>query len=261
MPEYETHDEAVADAFHRSVEEGDHRTSRSWPALLATGMVGGLDVGIGIFAALVVLDATGSRTLAALAFVLGFWALVLAGSELFTENFLVPVMAATAGRASLYDLLRLWGGTLVANLVGGWIVMGLVMAAFAHLGDDAIRTAQHYPALGLGWTAMAAAILAGMVITVMTWMERHTQDTVGKLVGATVAAFPLFAGPLVHTVVVAHEMFAALHVGAPFGYLDTASAVGWAIIGNILGGVGLVTVLRLVQVGAGPIRDSRETAG
>ena len=40
------------------------------------------------------------------------------------------------------------------------------------------------------------------------------------------------------------------HGSAPFGWLDTFGAVGWAIVGNIVGGVGLVTMLRLVQVGS-----------
>ncbi|HVM40311.1 MAG TPA: formate/nitrite transporter family protein, partial [Acidimicrobiia bacterium] len=190
-------------------------------------------------------------------FALGFYALVLAGSELFTENFLVPVMAAAAGRASLLDLARLWAGTALTNLLGGWIVMGLVVSAFPRLDDEAIETGRTYAELGLGWTALAAAILAGMVITLMTWMERRAENTVGKLVAATVAAFPLFVGPLIHTVVTAHEMFAALHVGAPFGYLDAGSAVGLAIVGNNVGGVGLVTALRLTQVGKGPILASR----
>lgn len=35
---------------------------------------------------------------------------------------------------------------------------------------------------------------------------------------------------------------------APFGYFQWAETAGWAALGNLLGGVGLVTVLRIVQV-------------
>ena len=80
-----------------------------------------------MLALLAVYAETGSHLLAGLAFGIGFIALLLARSELFTEGFLVPVTAVVAGRASVGQLAKLWGGTLVANLVGGWLVMWLVV--------------------------------------------------------------------------------------------------------------------------------------
>ena len=46
------------------------------------------------------------------------------------------------------------------------------------------------------------------------------------------------------------NMFAALHSGAPFGYLDWLRLMFWAALGNMVGGIGLVSMLRLVQVKA-----------
>jgi formate/nitrite transporter FocA (FNT family) len=69
------------------------------------------------------------------------------------------------------------------------------------------------------------------------------------LLAAIAAAFLLAAGSLNHAIVVSIEMFAALHAGAPFGYLDWLGILGWACLGNLVGGIGLVTVLRLIQVG------------
>lgn len=45
------------------------------------------------------------------AFTTGFIALTLANSELFTENFLVPVVAVAARKATPAALIRLWIGT------------------------------------------------------------------------------------------------------------------------------------------------------
>src|SRR2546430_6467102 len=56
-------------------------------------------------------------------------------------------------------------------------------------------------------------------------------------------------------------MFAALHAGAPFGYLDWVRVVLWATLGNMIGGIGLVTVLRLVQVGRGKMKEEEVKAG
>ena len=71
-----------------------------------------------------------------------------------------------------------------------------------------------------------------MIITLMTWMERSTTSVTGKLVAAFTAAFLLAAGSLNHAIVVSLEMFAALHAGAPFGYLDWVRIVLWATLGN-----------------------------
>jgi formate/nitrite transporter FocA (FNT family) len=104
---------------------------------------------------------------------------------------------------------------------------------------------------------LAAAILGGTVITLMTWMERGTSSVPAKLVAAVSAAFLLGAGPVVHAVVNTLEVFGALQVGAPFGYLRAAEFFGFVALGNAIGGLGFVTVLRLVQVGSGTVNDER----
>jgi formate/nitrite transporter FocA (FNT family) len=247
----------VTTTFYASVDQGVERLHRSWPGLLATGAVGGIDVSIGLLALFTVEHATGDKLLGALAFGIGFVALTLAGSELFTENFLVPVNAVVAGRAPVRALLRLWVGTLTANLVGGWVVVGLIMAGDPDLRTTALETGVRVVDHPLGWSLLAAAVLGGTVITLMTWMERSTSSVPGKLAAAVSAAFLLGAGPVVHAVVNTLEMFGALQVGAPFGYLQAAKVLGLVTFGNALGGLGLVTVLRLVQVGAGTVTEER----
>src|SRR3954469_15763732 len=134
MPETET----VHDTFHRSVEEGGVRLERSLPSLIATGLVGGLDVSVGGFTMFVAHERTGNELLGALAFGIGFLALTLARSELLTENFLVPVNAVVTGKAAWWSIPRLWLGTAAFNLVGGWTAMGLVMMGFPHLRTTAV---------------------------------------------------------------------------------------------------------------------------
>jgi formate/nitrite transporter FocA (FNT family) len=247
----------LTETFERTVAEGEHRLTRSWPGLLSTGIVGGLDVGVGVLGLLLVKEETGSVLLAGLAFGIGFIALTLAQSELFTENFLVPVAAVTAGRASIAKLLRLWFGTAVMNLAGGWVITGLIIAGQPKLRSTAVTIAAEYARFPVG-RAFALAILGGLVITLMTWMERATESVPAKIAAAVAAAFLLVAGSLNHAIVVSLLMFAALHAGAPFGYLHWLGAAGLATVGNMIGGVGLVTMLRLVQVGQERIERVRE---
>jgi formate/nitrite transporter FocA (FNT family) len=248
----------LTDTFERTVADGEYRLSRSWRNLLSTGLLGGLDVGIGILALLLVEAETGSLLLGALAFGIGFIALFLAQSELFTENFLVPVAAVTARRGTVGQLFRLWLGTVTTNLAGGWLMMGLILMGHPNLEGSAREIGTKYASFPAG-RAFALAVLGGIVITLMTWMERATESMPAKLLVAVSTAFLLIAGTLSHTVVASLLLFAGLHAGAPYGYADWAEAAGVITAGNLVGGLGLVTLLRLVQVG--PHRIAREEAG
>lgn len=68
----------VEDTFVDVVDEGRRRLSRPWLPLLATGAVGGIDVGTGVLGLLLVEHATGSPLLGGLAFSIGIVAVTLA---------------------------------------------------------------------------------------------------------------------------------------------------------------------------------------
>jgi formate/nitrite transporter FocA (FNT family) len=249
---------AVGDAFQRSVDEGQHRLERSTSSLIATGLVGGLDVSVGVFALLLVKEATHNEVLSAIAFGIGFIGLTLANSELFTENFLVPITAVVAKKARWWTVLRLWLGTAIFNLTGAWVAMGLAMLAFPKLHAVAVEVGSHPMGLAFDKSTFANAIIGGAVITLMTWMERSTPSVGAKIVSAWIMAFVLSLGPLQHAIVISVEAFAALHVGAPFGYLHWFEMLLFASLGNAIGGVGLVTALRLMQVETEEIRAEQE---
>jgi formate-nitrite transporter family protein len=251
---------SVAGAFERATDEGEYRTRRTLPALLATGAVGGLDIGVGLLAMLIVREATGSEVVSALALSVGFVALTLGNSELFTENFLVPVASLVARRATVRGVVRLWLGTLVANLAGGWLVTALIIEAEPRLSGAAIEMADAYLSKGIGWSSFASALLGGMVITLMTWLQHSTSAITGKLVAAVALSFVLAAGPLSHSILGSLEIFAALRAGAPFGYADWLGFIAWSALGNAVGGIGLVTTLRLVQVGRDKITTEQTRA-
>ncbi len=244
-------------SLHRTVQEGRRRLDRSLLAMAVTGVVGGLDIGTGILAMLVVESQTGSRLLGSLAFSIAFIALLLAQSELFTEGFLVPVTAVVARQSRLRHLLRLWGVTVVANLAGGWFITWLLMIGYPELHRPAVTAATHYAQLGVNGRSFVLAVLAGAAITLLTWMQHGTESVPAKLVAAVAIGFLLAGAQLFHSVLDSLLMFAALHTAAaPFGYLDWLSAFGWSAFGNMVGGLLLVTLLRLLQV-PGQVADKR----
>jgi formate/nitrite transporter FocA (FNT family) len=238
----------LEEAFDRLVDEGAARVARPLSTLVVTGLLGGIDVGTGVLAYLVVDHVTGSTVLAGLAFSIGFVALLLARSELFTENFLVPVTAVVARRGSLAGLARLWAATLVANLVGGLLVAWLIMEALPALHPTAVEAGAHYADLGINLRSFCLAVLAGMVITLMTRMQHATESLGVKLVPTLLFGALLAGAQLFHCVLDSILMFAALIVGAPFGWLDWLGALAFSILGNVAGGIGLVAFLRLARV-------------
>lgn len=236
-------------AYKRTIEEGRLRIQRPLGSIAATGVVGGMDIGTGILAMLLIQQRTDDQLLAGLGFGIAFVALLLAHSELFTEGFLVPVSAVVARKVKLRGLLKLWSVTIVANLAGGWFVTWLLMLSFPELHATAISAAAHFVDLGFTDRSFALAVLAGAAMTLLTWMQNGTESVGGKIVAGWAIAWLLAGGQLFHSILDSLLMFAALHTGhAPFGYLDWLERFFWAAAGNIVGGVGLVTTLRLVQV-------------
>ncbi len=55
-------------------------------------------------------------------------------------------------------------------------------------------------------------------------------------------------GELFHCVLDSLFMFGALFAGADFGVGAMLGALGWSLLGNMVGGIGLVTALRLLRV-------------
>lgn len=236
------------EALDRILLEGRPRLYRSTADLLATGTVAGIEVGIGVLALLVVVHETGSVLLGALAFSVGFVALRLGHSELFTESFHVPVMVVVAGEARWTHLLRLWGGSLLGNLVGGWVLAWLVVVALPALHTTAGELSREFVDRPLDLETFALAVLAGAAITLLTRMQNGTEDDVAKIVAAVAIAFVIVGGGLLHSVLDTLVVFVAVHAGEPGVSLAAwLPWFGYVVLGNVVGGLLLTTLLRVVR--------------
>lgn len=241
-------EDELEDAFQRMIDEGTQRLHRNWREVLATGFVGGTEVAMGVLAYLAVLHATGNHLLAGLAFSIGFLALLLGRSELFTEGFLIPITTVAAKRAGGRQLAKLWGGTLLANLAGGWVLMWLIMRAFPDLRGQAEESAKHFVEAPISTETVTLALLGGMAITLMTRMQHGTDSVFGKIAAAVAGAFLLAGLQMFHSILDSLLIFAALSSGdMPFGYLDWLLWFGYVVVCNMAGGLGLVTLLRLLR--------------
>jgi formate/nitrite transporter FocA (FNT family) len=240
-------DRQVEQVLDRIVEQGRPRLHQTSVELLATAVVAGMEVALGVLALLAVDQATGNALLAGLAFSVGFIALLLGHSELFTEGFLVPVTVVAAREATGWQLLRFWTVTLAGNLAGGWALTWLIMLGFPQLRGPAVDLGAHFATASLSPQTFSLAVLAGSVITLLTRMQTGTDNDLAKIV-ASIAAAVLVAGlGMFHSVLDSLLIFTGIHAGATYSYGQWAVWFSWTLLGTLLGGVGLTTLLRLVR--------------
>jgi formate/nitrite transporter FocA (FNT family) len=237
----------LKESFDKTIGEGAERLHRTARNILVTGVFGGFEISLGIMAYLTVMHETGNHLLAGLAFSIGLIALLLAHSELFTENFLMPVAAVVAKEGSLAQLAKLWGGTLVANLAGGWVFVWIVMQAFPQWSTVASESAHHYIDAPFSLQTVALAILGGSTITLMSRMQQGTNNDVARIVATIIGGFLLAGLQLFHSILDSLLIFAAIHSGADITYSQWLGWFGYTVLFNVLGGIILVTLLRLVR--------------
>lgn len=253
-------EEELHEEFENTVEEGEERLKRTTRALGVTGLFGGIDVGLGIMAMLAVKDATGSPLLAGLAFGVGLLALRLAHSELFTEDFMLPVNAVLAGHGTFLQLLRLWAVTLVTNLAGGWLFMWLVVYGFPEYVDDLSKTALEYVSAGFTLETVCLALLAGSTITLMTRMSQGASSDVMTAIISFIGGLLVVGLQMHHGALSSILVFGAMEAGAPISVGAWFGWFWWVTLLNMVGGMLIMTAPRIVRTWE-LVRDERARRG
>lgn len=250
------------DIWDRACEEGDRRVARSTKGEAATAFVGGIDVMVGLGITLVVSGALLAITTEDVAHVVGamffgiaFVAIAIGRSELFTENFLVPVVAVLARGRSKRELAKIWSISLLFNLLG----ITLFAALFAVEGVLPESTVEAGAFLGDKFVdrgildGLASAIIAGTAITVFTWMSIATERDSTRVILGLLIGIVLLVPILNHSVVSFGEvMFAIFSGGTQTSVGEVALSELVAIVGNLLGGLLFVTSSRMLQVSGEP---------
>ncbi len=259
-------DRTPEEIWDEGLEEGERRLSRSWVALSATGFAGGADVMFGIVAVTMAtagltpaMPAATAHLLGSLLFGLGFVFITIGRAELFTENFLIPVGAVFARRAPTRQLLRMWVVTLILNFVA-LTIFAVVFSVHGVLPTGSLHAAGTTANALIDRSFLAAllsAVAAGMIMTAFTWISIATESGTARILIALLVGFLLSAPILNHAVVGFGETIFALLAGTTHAsWADLAGNVGIAIVGNLIGGVGLVFTTRLAQVGGDPAEGS-----
>ena len=240
-------EEELVDEAATTVVEGSKRLNRKWPELIVTGFFGGVDVGLGILAMVLVKQATGSDILAGMAFGIGLLALKLAHSELFTEEFLLPLNAVIAGQGTWVQVLRLWSVTLVTNLLGGLAFAWLIVLGLPNYHATITDYAVGYVDQSSLVVMIALSMLAGATITLSTRMQQGTTNDVVTALTCLVSGLLVIGLSMLHGALNAIVIFAAMLAGADISIGTFAQWFAIVIPFNMLGGLLVIALPRVVR--------------
>jgi formate-nitrite transporter family protein len=247
-----------AAATHEVVRiEAEKELDRAGSALAWSGLAAGLAMGFSFVTEAVLRshlpEAEWRHLIVKLGYPVGFLIVILGSQQLYTENTLEPMvpLLSEPTRDRFRKVGRLWGIVLLANIVGT-LIFSLILAkttmfeekiksVFLAIGLEAIE-----PSAG---TIFVRAIFAGMLIALMVWMLPAAKTAHFWVI--TIMAWLVGAASLAHVIVGSVETSylmwtGAASVGAYLGHFLLP-----ALIGNTLGGVGLVALVNHMQVHSG----------
>ena len=249
------------DIYERTKAEGEKRLQRPLLEVVSTALAAGFDIAAGVLALALVdsqlshlLGKQAAHVFGSAAFGIGFVFLIVGRGELFTENFLVPIAGLEDGdRRSWFKLGELWGVSPVFNVLAG-LVMVLILTVHSVLpygtGGSVVDLAATIHANGT-LALFMSAIFAGALITAMTWFVEGQESMLTRIVVGWMAGFLLALASLNHVIVVTIELIFGYRFGAHLPWTFILGNFALAAAGNMLGGVGLVTLNRLTQGKAG----------
>jgi len=221
-------------------------------SLAVSGFAGGITMGLtGLATAIARADlgtSGGAQFVTNLLYPIGFIAVILGRAQLFTENTLYPVALVLSERRHYLATLRLWAIVLVFNCLGA-----LAFAALA-VRTDALQAnyVESLAAIGVNVANHSlssifwSAIIGGWIIALVAWLVSASHSISGSMLLIWLLAFVVGLGHFAHSIASSGEVLSAvLHGQVPvMGYFRWL----WpAVLGNIVGGVGLVTLLEYGQ--------------
>ena len=236
---------------------GEEELARPLTALFFSGLAAGLSMGFSLLAEgllhTYLPEAAWAPLVSKLGYSVGFLMVILGSQQLFTENTLTAIipLLARRTRSALLDVTQLWAVVLGANLLGALIFAWGISATTVL--NPAVQESLHVIGLaaaeGGAWQLILQGIFAGWLIALMVWMLPATQG--GKTGIIVLMTYLIGLGGFPHIIAGSVEvLYAVSNQALPWSeYL-----LRWApatLLGNVIGGVALVSALNWAQVFAG----------
>ncbi len=254
QPNQKNLERPTADEIFAQVERNArYELARPNLALAISGVLGGLTMGLTSLGVSIAQAELGTshraEFISMLLYPMGFMAIIVGRGQLFTENTLYPVALVLSERKHVWRTLRLWSVVLSTN------VLGALLFAMLAVKTGALRPEYVESMTRIGLTAAAvhpgqvfwSAVFGGWIIALMAWMVSGSHSITGSVALIWVLTFVVGLGHFAHCIATSGEILAAVlnHQLAALSYLHWLML---AVLGNITGGVLLVTLLEYGQV-------------
>lgn len=248
----------TAKIIHDTIfKEAEEELSRSSSALFWSGLAAGLSMGFSIISEGLLKAylpaADWSFLIANFGYSIGFLIVILGKQQLFTENTLTPILPLLRRMSmeTLWQVLRLWGVVLLANLIGAFIIAFVitrtsvfdshVLEAIEKLGKQAME-----PSFG---TTLLRGVFAGWLIALIVWLIPYAETA--RVWVIILITYIIGIGHFSHSIAGSVEVFnLAFMEQASWGAVLLNFTIP-SLIGNIIGGVIVVAVLNHAQIKAG----------
>ena len=233
-----------------------HELDRPSIALAISGLAGGITMGLTALSISIVTGTLGpspaSKFIAQFFYPIGFIAVIVGRAQLFTENTLYPVALMFAERRHFWTTLRLWAIVLPSNLVGAFLFAVLAVrtgalrpeyvSAMVQFGQQATSVS--------GSHVFWSAVIGGWIIALVAWLVSGSHSITGSVMLIWLLTFLVGLGHFAHCIASSGEILAAVlqHQVAASQYFRWLLP---AVLGNITGGVLIVTLLEYGQVKGG----------
>ncbi len=242
--------------YEKAKENARDELDRSPHALAFSGVAGGFTMGLtalGVATTRALMgDSHASDVVSMLFYPVGFVAVIIGRAQLFTENTLYPVVLVLSERRHFVETLRLWAIVFLCNVIGAFGFSAII----AHTGAVQPKTLDKIVELGLGMVSAVPAnifwsgVIGGWLIAFVAWMVSASHWTIGQIAVIWLLCYIVGAGHFAHCIATSSEIIIATMrgmstYGAYFQWLL------FATMGNIVGGVAIVSVLNWGQVHAG----------
>jgi len=238
-------------------KDGDEELRRPISALAWSGLAAGLSMGFsfvaeGLFRTYTP-DAPWRPMITNLGYPLGFLIVIIGRQQLFTENTLTAIIPLLARRnmVTFWQVLRLWTVVLLANMVGAhlfaWVVADTpVLDSTFHLALAQLAADAAHVSFGL---AILRGIFAGWLIAMVVWMLAATDSN--KIPIILILTYIVGLAKLTHVVAGSVEVLFLVMTGAKSWFAYAGGYMLPTLIGNVLGGVAMVSAVNHAQVIAG----------
>jgi len=180
-------------------------------------------------------------------YAVGFVLVILGRSELFTEHTTLAVLPVLAGEFSVVSLLRVWVTVFVGNLMGCALFSALlvVIAPARHVVDTWAFDEIARSLLGAPWwVVLLSGVLAGWLMGELGWVVAAARDTISQVVCVWLITTAIGFAQLHHCIVGSVEVLAGVLSSGRLTLGDYGFFLLWTTVGNILGGVIFVALIK-----------------